>query len=121
MEEGGLATIGLAPVDSRPTLSRRDIKFSVYLERIKRNGYGNMRIFEDDTDNGLITVAQYQLGDVIRIERVGTSINYLLNGEVVSTSPQESTVALRVEGHIYYNGMTVSAPVASTSFEEVDL
>ncbi len=60
----------------------------------------NIFIYESGSSKGL--KATCQAGDVLKVERIGTTINYLKNGEIFYTSLTASSGSLIGDGCIYH-------------------
>ena len=67
---------------------------------------GQLGIYEKESWSGLTWT--YQAGDVFRVERLGTDIRYLKNGQVLYVSPYPSTGPLLADVSFYSLGAKVS-------------
>ncbi len=72
------------------------IDFAIY-----NTSGGSVYVYESGSSKGSQTT--YQTGDVFRVERVGSTINYLKNGEVFYTSLTASSGSLIGDVTIYHN------------------
>ncbi|MBX2809300.1 MAG: DUF5011 domain-containing protein [Cellvibrionaceae bacterium] len=112
--------IGLSEHDiPRPTRSRRHIKHGFWLHsRHNSSLIGQLQVYEPLAGNSLTNVGLYNSGDILRIERVGSEMRYLLNDSLVHTSPLTTTAELRVEIFMQIQGMTMSPPALFFAFSD---
>ncbi len=75
-------------------------------------------IYENGTDRGFLT--PMQTGDLLRIERVGTAIRYLVNGMLAYTSPVASTSSLLADVTFWQGPATIASIKASFALAEPD-
>lgn len=76
------------------------IDYALYLK-----DYGVLAVFESGISRG--DIGSYQYGDVLRVERVGSTVMYKRNGSSLYTSTIASAGALHVEAAFYNNGATI--------------
>jgi hypothetical protein len=101
-ENNKTRTLGLSDVNvdaSRPTIDY-GLQLGNYTPIIQ--------IYENDTYVGYF--GHYQTGDVFRIERVGTAIQYKMNGSILHTSAVPSTTSLIVDVCLVHTGGTIYKP-----------
>ena len=91
--------IGLS--DSDTDVSFTSIDYALFL-RIDRG----LRVFENGTEKG--TFGSYSSGDVLSVERTGSTITYLKNGSVFYTSTVASTGDLHVDTSLWSSGATLN-------------
>ncbi len=85
--------VGLSTDNSSPSYNTIDYAIYTYSD-------GNVYIYESGSSKGYKTT--YQTGDVFTIERIGSTINYLKNGEIFYTSLTASSGSLIGDGSIYH-------------------
>jgi RHS repeat-associated protein len=97
--------IGLSPSNSNPDLA--SIKYAIVL----MYSSSSIRIYENGTElnlySGLAT------GDVVRVERAGTSITFRVNGKLLPATVSASTTDLVVDASLYSGGATLTDVRAS--------
>ncbi len=91
--------IGLS--DSDTDASYATIDYAIYL----RND-GCACVFENGASKG--TFGTYSSGDVLSVERTGSTITYLKNGSVFYTSAVASTGDLHVDTSLHTTGATLN-------------
>ncbi len=74
---------------------------------------GDLRIYESGSNKG--SFGSYQAGDTFKVERIGSTINYLKNGQIFYTSLTPSTGALLGDVSMYYNGNIIKGLKISSS------
>ncbi len=82
-------------------LSYTTIDYAIYL----RNN-GALGVYENGANKG--TFGSYATGDVLSVERTGSTITYLKNGSVFYTSTVASTGDLHVDTSLYTTGATLN-------------
>jgi subtilisin family serine protease len=107
LETNTFRVFGLAQVNTN--FDVLDIDYAI---RLRNNGL--IQILENGTLIGT-NYGTYNTGDIMKIERIGTTINYLRNGTVFYTSIVPSTTALMVDVSIKDNGGTIHNVVTDFS------
>ncbi|MGH1441765.1 MAG: RHS repeat-associated core domain-containing protein [Cellvibrionaceae bacterium] len=106
-ESDTIRAVGFAdaasPIDNR----HKSILYKVWMD-----SNGRIHVHENNSWRGTLT-NNAQSGDVVRIERTGTTLRYLLNGVVRYTSSVTSTEALRPKGFFYTQGASIENLTAS--------
>jgi len=83
-------------------------------------------VFENGASRG--TFGSYASGDIMRVERIGSTVNYLRNGTIFYTSTVASSGNLVVDSSLYTSGAqivgttlygAVAGPVASTDSDHL--
>jgi len=67
---------------------------------------GPLRVYENGVNRG--TFGAYVAGDVLRVERTGTTVTYKQNGVVFYTSTIASTGSLIADAALYHTGATIT-------------
>ncbi len=93
METNKYVMVGLSP--SNTNASFNTIKYAIY------NRLGVLKIYESGTDKG--SFGTLQVGDVFRVERIGSTVYYKKNGETFYTSSVSSTGLLLGDVSIFAN------------------
>ncbi len=93
-ETNTLKTIGLSQSDPNTNFTSTD--FAFYL-----NASGNLYVCEKCTTAPTTVLSTYAIGDVLRIERSGTTITYYKNNVSVKTTTGATTNALMVDAAFY--------------------
>jgi RHS repeat-associated protein len=96
--------IGLTNVTN--SFLNTSFKYAVFVDPATSTLY----TYQDATQ---LSLSSYQVGDIIRIERIGTSINYKRNGIILRTASTDPSLELRAKAAIN----TGSAPSIASSFE----
>ncbi|MCE2734828.1 MAG: RHS repeat-associated core domain-containing protein [Flammeovirgaceae bacterium] len=91
--------LGLNDVDT-------DLNFSNINYAINVNASGRIFVFENNTSRG--DRGAYVTGDVLRIERVGTTILYKRNGTTFYTSTVPSTTSLKIDASLNTINATIT-------------
>jgi RHS repeat-associated protein len=105
LEKSTYRVIGLSNqnIDTQPTT----IQYGLYLR-----GDATLYKYEGTTSTQLS--GGYAVGDVFRIERVGSTINYKKNNAIISTSTVSPSITLMVDVSLWTSGGTI--PGLKTSF-----
>lgn len=79
---------------------------------------GGIMVYE----NGVLvgSYGAYQSGDVLRVERIDTSVEYKQNGVVFYTSAVPSTSHLVADVSIYYLGGRIDDAIVFGAFKDFD-
>lgn len=93
-------TLGLSDVNT--DASRTNIDYGIQLS----NYTPKVQIYENDVYRGFF--GNYEVGDVFRIERIGTTIYYRKNGSTIYTSTIPSTTSLIVDVALWHIGSTIA-------------
>ena len=81
---------------------------------------GDAFVYENGVRRSL-GYAQVQAGDVLRVERIGTAINYQHNGVTVYTSPESSTGTLIADVTIYVAGGQIADALIYGAMADADV
>jgi len=76
---------------------------------------GRLYVYESGHNRG--QVGTYSVGDVLRVERVGSTVYYKRNGSVVYTSNVGSSGVLIADASIYSNGGTINNTVLYGTYQ----
>jgi len=101
-EDGNSRFIGLAYTDPDAGFSSID-----YALQLFRNGA--LRVFENGDYKGI--KGTFVTGDILRIERIGTTVRYLRNGVVQYTSAVPSSGDLLADTSFSASGMTIQGAI----------
>jgi len=92
--------------DSNPDSGYVSIDYAIYLQT-----FANLGVYENGAFRGHF--GTYAVGDVLRVERTGTSVTYLKNGSLFYTSLVPSSSTLMMDASIYHvNGTVGNAVIA---------
>jgi RHS repeat-associated protein len=91
--------LGLNDVDT-------DLNFTNINYAINVNASGRIFVYENNTSRG--DRGPYVAGDVLRIERVGTTILYKKNGTTFYTSTVPSTTSLKIDATLHSPNATIT-------------
>jgi len=100
----GTRTVGFS--SSNTDAGKNNIHFGLHL----RNN-GSLYIKESNTN--VKTNLSYAVGNILRIERTGTTITYKNNGQTIYTSGKSSTSTLLVDAAILTSGASISNAIVS--------
>ena len=92
--------IGLNRTSDGVGNSYSTIDYAIYT----RTG-GSLRVYENGANKG--DFGTYKSGDVLRVERVGTTIYYKKNGTTFYTSSVKTSAALRVDASLHNHNATI--------------
>tara|TARA_R110000765_G_scaffold424064_1_gene533969 strand:+ start:11984 stop:18160 length:6177 start_codon:yes stop_codon:yes gene_type:complete len=91
--------IGLS--SANPNASYNTIEYALYQQHTD----SSIKIYENGTDMGIF--GTYEIGDLLGVERVDDTINYLHNGVVIYTSTVNTVQPLQVDASLYHIGAFV--------------
>jgi RHS repeat-associated protein len=83
-----------------PNANYNTIDYALY-----QRSDNTIRVYENGTMIG--TFGTYVPGDILRVERLGTTVRYLHNGIVIYTSSVQSTQPLQVDASFYHVGSSI--------------
>jgi RHS repeat-associated protein len=83
-----------------PNANYNTIDYALY-----QRSDNSIRVHENQTLKG--TFGTYVPGDILRVERLGTTVRYLHNGVVIYTSSVQSTQPLQVDASMYHVGSSI--------------